>query len=76
MVGTKSAATSIGKGSNSAGIKPDSKAIEDKLTISKKVGDPKVSEVSSSTPGSRFLSLLQENIWIDVSSSSSESDED
>lgn len=76
MVGPKSAATSIGKGSNSAGIKPDSKAIGDKLTISKKVGDPKVSEVSSSTPGSRFLSLLQENIWIDVSSSSSESDED
>ncbi|CAJ2632967.1 unnamed protein product [Trifolium pratense] len=70
MVGHNSVATSIGGGSNSAGIKPDSKAIGDKFPTSKKVEDPKVSE----TPRSRFLSFVQENILVDVSSSSSESD--
>ncbi|CAL5193770.1 unnamed protein product [Lathyrus oleraceus] len=81
MAGHNSAAKSIGEGSNSAGIKPDnSKAIGDNLTVSKKVGDSKVSEVSS-TPGSGFLSFLREDIFVedssaDTSSSSSSSETD
>ncbi|WJX84376.1 hypothetical protein P8452_66959 [Trifolium repens] len=70
MAGHNSVATGIAEGSKSAGIKPDSKAIGDKFTTSKKVGDPKASE----TPRSRFLSFVQENILVEVSSSSSESD--
>ncbi|CAK8543607.1 unnamed protein product [Lathyrus sativus] len=63
----------VGEGSNSAGIKPDnSKAIGDKLAISKKVEEPKASEVSS-TPGSGLLSFLQEDIFVEVSSDSSSS---
>lgn len=73
MAGHNSAAKSIGEGSNSAGIKPDnSKAIGDNLTVSKKVGDSKVSEVSS-TPGSGFLSFLQEDIFVEVSSADTSS---
>lgn len=70
MAGHHSAAINIGEGSNSAEIKPNSKAIGD-FTISKKVGDPKVSDVS--TPSSRFLSFIQENVLFEISSDSTSS---
>lgn len=67
-----SAAKRIGEGSNSSEIKPDRNAIGDKLTISKKVEEPKASEVSS-TPGSGLLSFLQDDIFDEVSSDSASS---
>ncbi|RDY01644.1 Lysine-specific demethylase JMJ703, partial [Mucuna pruriens] len=51
---------------NSVGSKIDSKALGGKFTISKKVRDPKVSQVTNT----RYMSFLQENVLVDVSSDS------
>lgn len=73
MLGCKSATTSISGGINSAGTKTDIKAVGGKFSISRKVeGEPKVSTVSSVT-NSRYLSLLQENMLLEVSSDDSTS---
>lgn len=58
------------KGMNSIGAEIDTKTLEHKFTISKKVGDPKVSKVPSVT-NARYLPFLQDNVLADVSSDSS-----
>nr|KYP70748.1 Lysine-specific demethylase lid [Cajanus cajan] len=55
---------------NSVGTKIDTKAVGAKFTISKKVGEPEVSKVPP-VINSRYLSFLQENVLIEVSSDSS-----
>lgn len=81
MLRCQSPTTCNSGGTNAAGIRTDVKALAGKSTISKKVkGDPKVSTVSSVT-NSRYMSFLQENTLVEVSSdstsssSSSESDD-
>lgn len=58
------------KGINSVGAKIDTKTLGHKFTISKEVGDPKVSKVPSVT-NARYLPFLQDNVLADVSSDSS-----
>ncbi|KAL2321058.1 hypothetical protein Fmac_030027 [Flemingia macrophylla] len=58
------------KGMDSVGVKVDTKAVGGKFTISKKAGDPNVSEIPPVT-NSRYLSFLQEKVLFEVSSDSS-----
>lgn len=76
--GHQSAATNISEGTSSAGIETDMKPLDRKFTMSKKVGDPKVSSTVSLGSNSRYLSLLREqgSVVLELSSdSSSESDD-